>query len=43
MLIDGEFEIIGGSEVDLSGYLKASDISAITNAEIDSIASGVFT
>lgn len=33
----GSFEKIGTTEVDLSGYLKKTDMVAITNAEIDVI------
>lgn len=31
------YEKIGTTEVDLSGYVQTSDLSAITNAEIDTI------
>lgn len=43
MLIEGEWESIGSSDADLTDYLKKEDMVAITNAEIDSIASAVFT
>lgn len=33
-----KFEKIGNTDVDLSGYIKQSDITAITTAEIDTIA-----
>ena len=34
---NGEFEKIGTTDVDLSGYVLASDLVAITNSEIDNI------
>lgn len=34
------FEKIGTTNIDLSGYVQTSDLSAITNAEIDTIISG---
>lgn len=34
---NGEFEKIGTTDVDLSGYVLASDLVAITNSEIDTI------
>lgn len=37
MVINGSWERIGGSDVDLSGYLKTGDVKPITNAEIDAI------
>ena len=37
MVIDGKFELVGNSEVDLSGYLQKTDVTPITNAEIDTI------
>lgn len=37
MVINGEWEKTGDTDVDLSGYLKISDMVAITNAEIDTI------
>ncbi len=37
MLVDGNFERTGSSDVDLSGYLQATDVTAITNSEIDTI------
>ena len=33
--VNEKFEKLGTRELDLSGYLKASDMAAITNAEID--------
>ncbi|MDR1629594.1 MAG: hypothetical protein LBS36_05205 [Oscillospiraceae bacterium] len=42
MVISGAWEQIGSSEVDLSGYLKTSDMVAITNSEIDSVVAAVF-
>ena len=35
--VNGKFEKIGTTDVDLSGYLKSSDLTAITNGEIDEI------
>lgn len=35
--VNGAFEKIGTTDVDLSGYLKDTDFVAITNAEIDAI------
>lgn len=32
-----KFELIGSSEVDLSGYVKTTDLQAITNDEIDAL------
>lgn len=32
-----KFEKVGNTDIDLSGYLKTTDITAITNAEIDAI------
>lgn len=34
---DWDFEMIGNTAVDLSGYLQTSDIDAITTSEIDSV------
>lgn len=34
------YEKIGNTDVDLSGYLKTTDMVAITNAEIDTIVAG---
>lgn len=42
MLVSGELEKIGDTRTDLSGYLKASDVTEITNAEIDAIWNTVF-
>lgn len=39
--VNNKFEKIGTTEVDLSGYLKTTDITPITNAEIDTIISSV--
>lgn len=38
-----KFEKIGTTDTDLSGYLKASDVTAITNTEIDNIVAGTET
>ena len=35
--VDNKFEKIGTTEIDLSGYVKTTDLVAITNEEIDSI------
>ena len=35
--VNGKFEKIGTTDVDLSGYIKTSDLTAITNGEIDEI------
>lgn len=37
MYIESEFELIGDSAVDLTGYMKTADLQAITNEEIDGI------
>lgn len=39
--VNNAFEKIGTTEVDLDGYLKDTDIVAITNAEIDEIIAGI--
>lgn len=38
----GSFEKIGSTSVDLSGYVQASEMHALTNAEIDTIFTSVF-
>lgn len=38
----GRFEKIGTTDVDLSGYVQASEMHALTNAEIDTIFLQVF-
>ena len=38
----GSFEKIGSTDVDLSGYVQASEMHALTNAEIDTIFQQVF-
>lgn len=43
MIINGNWEQIGSSEVDLSDYLKTTDMVAVTNTEIDNIISSVFS
>lgn len=35
--VDGGFEKIGNTDIDLSGYWAKADLTAITNAEIDTI------
>ncbi len=42
MVMDGAWEIIGNSNVDLSNYVQNSDIIEITNAEIDTLWNSVF-
>lgn len=42
MVIAGVWEQIGSSDVDLSDYLKVSDMVVITNSEIDAIVAAVF-
>ncbi len=37
MLIDGAMERLGDTAVDMTGYVKESDLAAITNGEIDEI------
>lgn len=37
------FEKLGSTDVDLSGYVKASDLTAITNAEIDAMITSATT
>lgn len=37
IFVNNKWEKIGTTEIDLSGYVKESDLSEITNAEIDSI------
>ena len=37
MVIGGAWEQIGDTKVDLTGYVKASDLVPITNAEIDGV------
>lgn len=42
MLIDGKMEKLGDSSVDLTGYLKESDVTEISNAQIDQVWNTVF-
>lgn len=37
MIINGSWEKIGSSDVDLTGYVQDSDLNAITNGEIDTV------
>lgn len=37
MVISGQWEIIGDTAVDLTGYLKENDIAEVTQAEIDTL------
>ena len=38
----GAYEFLGTTQVDLSGYVQASEMHALTNAEIDTIFNQVF-
>lgn len=40
--VDPHFEPIGSTSIDLSGYVQASEMHALTNAEIDTIFQQVF-
>jgi len=40
---DPHFEQIGSTEVDLSGYVQATELHALTNSEIDTIFGQVWT
>lgn len=40
--VDPHFEQIGSTDIDLSGYVQASEMHALTNAEIDTIFQQVF-
>lgn len=42
MLMDGKMEKIGDSNTDMTGYLKESDVTEISNAEIDTVWNTVF-
>ena len=37
LYVNNNWELFGTTELDLSGYVKTSDLSALTNAEIDEI------
>lgn len=37
LFINGKWEMIGSTDIDLSGYLKTSDIHILTNSEITDI------
>lgn len=37
LYINGKFELVGSTAMDLSGYVLASDMHALTNAEISAI------
>lgn len=43
MVLDGALEKVGDWEIDLSGYVKFTDIGEVTNEEIDAIVAGSFT
>ena len=37
LYINGNFELVGSTAMDLSGYVLASDLHALTNSEISAI------
>lgn len=37
MWINGAFELLGSTNIDLSGYLKTTDLRSMTNEEIESV------
>lgn len=37
-----QFELLGSTDIDLSGYVQASEMHALTNSEIDTIFNQVF-
>lgn len=43
LYINGAWELIGSTDIDLSGYVKASEMHAITNAEITEIVNQVWS
>ena len=43
LYINGAWELIGSTDIDLSGYVQASEMHAITNAEINSIVNRVWS
>lgn len=42
LYINGAWELIGSTDIDLSGYVQASEMHAITNAEINLIVNQVW-
>lgn len=43
LYINGAFERVGSTDIDLSGYVKASEMHAITNTEITEIVNQVWS
>lgn len=43
MIVNGKLELVGNSEVDLNGYWNESNLSEMSNSEIDNIWNTVFT
>ena len=43
LYINGAFERVGSTDIDLSGYVKASEMHAITNTEITDIVNQVWS
>lgn len=43
MIVNGKLEMVGNSEVDLNGYWNESNLSEMSNSEIDNIWNTVFT
>lgn len=43
LYINGAWELIGSTDIDLSGYVKASEMHALTNAEITEIVNQVWS
>ena len=43
LYINGAWELIGSTDIDLSGYVQASEMHAITNAEINLIVNQVWS
>lgn len=43
LYINGAWERVGSTDIDLSGYVQASEMHAITNAEINSIVNQVWS
>ena len=43
LYINGAWEIIGSTDIDLSGYVQASEMHAITNTEITAIVNQVWS
>ena len=43
MIVNGKLELVGNSEVDLNGYWNESNLSEMSNSQIDNIWNTVFT